>query len=64
MRNRIPSYLGTSAAFIAPAFAVYGGGGDLHEVLFGVLSAGVIFFVVGVLVNAGGEQYHRCCRRC
>ena len=56
VRNRIPSYLGTSAAFIAPAFAVYNGGGDLHEVLFGVLSAGVIFFVVGAIVNARGEQ--------
>ncbi len=56
VRNRIPSYLGTSAAFIAPAFAVYNGGGDLHEVLFGVLSAGVIFFVVGAIVNARGEE--------
>src|SRR6478609_6194129 len=56
VRNRVPSYLGTSAAFIAPAFAVYGGGGDLSEVLFGVLSAGVIFFLVGVLVNAGGSH--------
>ena len=56
VRNRIPSYLGTSAAFIGPAFAIYGGGGDLHEVLFGVLSAGVIFLIVGALVNSGGEQ--------
>ena len=56
VRNRVPSYLGTSAAFIAPAFAVYGGGGDLHEVLFGVLSAGVIFLVVGAIVNARGEE--------
>jgi uracil-xanthine permease len=56
VRNRIPSYLGTSAAFIGPAFAVYNGGGDLSEVLFGVLSAGVIFFVIGALVNAGGQH--------
>ena len=56
VRNRIPSYLGTSAAFIGPAFAVYNGGGDLSEVLFGVLSAGVIFFLVGVLVNTGGQH--------
>jgi uracil-xanthine permease len=56
VRNRIPSYLGTSAAFIAPTFAVKAGGGDLHDVLFGVLSAGVIFFVVGAIVNARGEQ--------
>jgi uracil-xanthine permease len=57
VRNRIPSYLGTSAAFIGPAFAVYNGGGDLHDVLFGVLTAGVVFLLVGALVNAGGEQY-------
>jgi uracil-xanthine permease len=56
VRNRVPSYLGTSAAFIAPAFAIYNGGGDLHEVLFGVLSAGVIFLIVGAVVNARGEQ--------
>jgi uracil-xanthine permease len=56
VRNRIPSYLGTSAAFIGPAFAVYNGGGDLHEVLFGVLATGVIFFVIGAIVNSGGEQ--------
>ena len=56
VRNRIPSYLGTSAAFIGPTFAVYAGGGDLSEVLFGVLSAGVIFFLVGVLVNSAGTH--------
>jgi uracil-xanthine permease len=56
VRNRIPSYLGTSAAFIGPAFAVYNGGGDLSDVLFGVLCTGVIFFIVGVLVNAGGSH--------
>jgi uracil-xanthine permease len=56
VRNRIPSYLGTSAAFIGPAFAIYGSGGDLGNVLFGVLTAGVVFFVVGALVNAGGSH--------
>ena len=56
VRNRIPSYLGTSAAFIGPAFAIYGSGGDLGNVLFGVLTAGVVFFLVGVLVNAGGSD--------
>jgi uracil-xanthine permease len=56
VRNRIPSYLGTSAAFIGPAFAVYGSGGDLGNVLFGVLTAGVVFFVVGALVNFGGSR--------
>jgi len=48
VRNRVPSYLGTSAAFIAPAFAIYNGGGDLHEVLFGVLSAGVILSLIHI----------------
>ena len=57
VRNRVPSYLGTSAAFIGPAFAVYNGGGDLAEVLFGVLSAGIIFFVVGLVVNAVGTHW-------
>jgi uracil-xanthine permease len=56
VRNRIPSYLGTSAAFIGPAFAIYGSGGDLGNVLFGVLTAGVVFFLVGALVNAGGSD--------
>jgi uracil-xanthine permease len=57
VRNRIPSYLGTSAAFIAPTFAVYAGGGDLHDVLFGILCTGVIFAVVGLIVNAVGEAW-------
>jgi uracil-xanthine permease len=57
VRNRIPSYLGTSASFIAPTFAVYAGGGDLHDVLFGILCTGVIFAVVGLIVNAVGEGW-------
>ena len=54
VRNRVPSYLGTSAAFIGPTFAVYAGKGSLSDVLFGVMSAGIIFFLVGLVVNAGG----------
>ena len=54
VRNRIPSYLGTSAAFIGPAFAIYAGGGGLPEVLFGILFAGLVFFVVGAIIQYFG----------
>jgi uracil-xanthine permease len=36
---------------------VYEGGGDLHDVLFGVLCTGVIFAVVGLIVNAVGDAW-------
>ncbi|WP_028244953.1 uracil-xanthine permease family protein [Pseudoclavibacter soli] len=55
-RNRIPSYLGSSFAFIAPIAAAtsdYGYAGALG----GVVMAGVTLFLIGVLVQAVGVRW-------
>ena len=48
VRNKIPSYLGSSFAFIAPLIAVGGGpGGDnIPAALGGIVAAGVVYMVV------------------
>ena len=53
-RNRLPSYLGSSFAFIAPlsASSQYGIGAQLG----GVLVTGVLLIVVGVVVHVAGKR--------
>jgi uracil-xanthine permease len=51
-RNRIPSYLGSSFAFVAPLVASHADG--LAAQLGGVLFAGLLVMVVGVAVKALG----------
>ena len=53
--NRIPSYLGSSFAFIAPVSAAMGPGRDnFGAALGGVLVTGFALFLVGVIVNRTG----------
>ncbi|MEU3847397.1 uracil-xanthine permease family protein [Micrococcus terreus] len=52
-RGRVPSYLGSSFAFIAPIGAAMNQHG-MGGALFGVLSTGVALFVVGVIVQRAG----------
>jgi uracil-xanthine permease len=51
-RNRVPAYLGSSFAFVAPLVAAKSQG--VPAELGGVLIAGVLLFVVGVAVKALG----------
>ena len=51
-RNRIPSYLGASFAFVAPLAAARGQG--LAAQLGGVLFAGILLVVIGIAVKALG----------
>lgn len=51
-RNRVPSYLGASYAFVAPLVASNTDG--LAAQLGGVLFAGILLFVVGIAVKALG----------
>ncbi|MDR1295468.1 MAG: nitrate reductase, partial [Bifidobacteriaceae bacterium] len=48
-RNKLPSYLGSSFAFISPIIAAKGGddGTDFGSALFGVMAAGVLLAIVG-----------------
>jgi uracil-xanthine permease len=51
-RNRVPSYLGASYAFVAPLVASHGDG--LAAQLGGVLFAGILLAVIGIAVKALG----------
>jgi uracil-xanthine permease len=55
-RNRLPSYLGSSFAFIAPIAAANESGGQAVA-LGGVLLAGVLLAVVGLVVTAAGTRW-------
>ncbi|WP_203137087.1 uracil-xanthine permease family protein [Microbacterium sp. JZ31] len=52
-RNRLPSYLGSSFAFIAPITAATASGG-MGSALAGVVAVGVLLALVGVVVQVAG----------
>jgi len=63
-RNRLPSYLGSSFAFIAPILALGPGGGkpletaeQISQALLGVFVAGLLLAGVGFLVQATGTRW-------
>lgn len=53
-RNKVPSYLGSSFAFIAPLTATQAEG--FAAQLGGVLAVGVVLIVVGMIVKAAGRR--------
>ena len=59
--NRLPSYLGSSFAFIAPIMAATAGGDpenpDLGRASFGILAIGVLMAIVGIIVNRFGTGW-------
>ncbi len=55
--NRLPSYLGSSFAFLAPIWAATAGGGDLGRASFGILVTGVLLALVGLLVHKTGTGW-------
>jgi uracil-xanthine permease len=55
VRNRVPSYLGSSFAFIAPVVAAQTQGG-IPAALGGIVAAGLVFFLVGLVVETRGPQ--------
>lgn len=54
VKNSVPSYLGTSAAFVAGVAAIRAQGGDSAEVTGAIMIAGVLLLLVGVLVHFTG----------
>ncbi|WP_250446194.1 uracil-xanthine permease family protein [Actinotalea sp. C106] len=54
--NRLPSYLGSSFAFIAPIFGAMASGGASSAV-GGVLVTGVLLAVVGLVVHLAGSRW-------
>ena len=55
-QNKVPSYLGSSFAFIAPIAAAKTNGG-MSAALGGVVVAGVILAIVGLIVRAAGINW-------
>ena len=55
VRNRVPSYLGSSFAFIAPVIAAQTKGG-IPAALCGIVAAGLVLFLIGLLVERFGSR--------
>ncbi|HEY7046550.1 MAG TPA: solute carrier family 23 protein [Jatrophihabitantaceae bacterium] len=56
VNGKIPSYLGTSASFVAAVAAIRAQGGDSESVTGAILVAGLVLVAVGVIVHVlGGE---------
>src|SRR6478735_6019346 len=58
--NRVPSYLGTSASFVAGVAAIRAQHGDSADVTGSIMVAGLVLLAVGVLVHfAGAGMIHK-----
>ena len=53
--NKVPSYLGTSASFVASVAAIRAEGGDSADVTGSIMVAGIVLLLVGVLVHFSGS---------
>jgi len=59
-QNKVPSYLGTSASFVAGVAAIRAQGGDSADVTGAILVAGLVLAAVGLLIHfAGAGLLHR-----
>jgi uracil-xanthine permease len=54
--NRLPSYLGSSFAFISPVLASTSGG-DFSKALFGIMLTGILLAIVGATVHLAGAGW-------
>jgi uracil-xanthine permease len=54
-RNRVPSYTGSSFAFIAPVIAAKADGG-IPAALGGIVVAGALLFLIGLLIDRTGYR--------
>jgi uracil-xanthine permease len=54
-RNRVPSYTGSSFAFIAPVIAASAEGGP-EQALGGIVAAGVVLALLGILIDRAGYR--------
>ncbi|TFV58313.1 nitrate reductase [Geodermatophilus sp. DF01-2] len=56
VQGKVPSYLGTSAAFVGSVVAIRAAGGDSSAVVGAILVAGVVLALVGLLVHFIGVR--------
>ncbi len=54
--NKLPSYLGSSFAFISPVLASKVGD-DIGRALFGIMLAGILLAIVGAVVHLAGSAW-------
>ncbi|WP_016932437.1 uracil-xanthine permease family protein [Rhodococcus sp. R1101] len=60
VKGRIPSYLGTSAAFVGGIAAIYAQGGSPSEVTGAIMVSGLVLAAVGVVIHfLGGSLVFR-----
>jgi uracil-xanthine permease len=60
VNGKVPSYLGTSAAFVGAVIAVRAQGGDSATVTGAILVSGVVLALVGVLIHyMGSDVLHK-----
>ncbi|MCG8154041.1 nitrate reductase [Pimelobacter simplex] len=58
--NKVPSYLGTSASFVAGVAAIRAQGGDSADVTGAIMVSGLVLVVIGVAVHfAGAGLIHK-----
>ena len=57
VRGRVPSYLGTSAAFVGAASAIYAQSGGPADVTGAILVSGVVLALVGVGIHFAGPAF-------
>ncbi len=55
--NRVPSYLGTSAAFVASVAAIRAQGGDSADVTGAIMISGLVLAVIGLVVHLAGAGW-------
>jgi uracil-xanthine permease len=55
VNGKVPSYLGTSASFVAGVGAIRSQGGNSKEVTGAIMVAGIVLLLVGVLVHVAGS---------
>ena len=55
--GKVPSYLGSSFAFIAPVGAVMIGEGGMKAALGGIMAAGLVYLVIGLAVQFTGSGW-------
>jgi uracil-xanthine permease len=56
-QNKVPSYLGTSASFVAGVAAIRAQGGDSADVTGAILIAGLVLAAVGVAIHVAGAGF-------
>jgi len=56
VKGQVPSYLGTSAAFVGGVVAVRANGGDSGDVVGAILVSGVVLALVGMVIHVLGAR--------